>query len=150
MAAAVATLNVLRREDAPARMQHTGQMLRDGLEALSQRHDIPIRQTGPVQMPLVLFEDDADNRKGRSFCTAALRAGVYFHPRHNMFVSRPHRGRYRSPSKPPNKGSWPQQECEVLFFFEKKNQKTSAYFPFHTGGRFSRKALMPSRKSSLM
>ena len=90
MAAAVATLNVLQREDAPARMEHTGQMLRDGLEALSQRHGIPIRQTGPVQMPLVLLDDDADNKKGRAFCSAALRAGVYFHPRHNMFLSVAH------------------------------------------------------------
>ena len=90
MAAAVATLNVLRREDAPARMEHTGRMLREGLEALSQRHGIAIRQTGPVQMPLVLFEDDPSYRKGFSFCSAALRAGVYFHPRHNMFLSVAH------------------------------------------------------------
>ena len=90
MAAAVATLNVLRREDAPARMAHTGQMLRDGLDALSRRHGIPIRQTGPVQMPLVLFEDDPGYQKGSRFCSAALRAGVYFHPRHNMFLSVAH------------------------------------------------------------
>ena len=90
MAAAVATLNVLRREDAPARMEHTGQMFRDGLAALSQRHGIPLRQTGPVQMPMVLFEDDTDNKKGAAFCSAALRAGVYFHPKHNMFLSVAH------------------------------------------------------------
>src|ERR1019366_7243405 len=90
MAAAVATLNVLRREDAPARMERTGQMLREGLDALSHRHGIPIRQTGPVQMPMVLFEDDPGYRKGSAFCSAALRAGVYFHPRHNMFLSVAH------------------------------------------------------------
>jgi glutamate-1-semialdehyde 2,1-aminomutase len=90
MAAAVATLNVLQREDAPARMEHTGTMLREGLAALSQRHGIPIRQTGPVQMPLVLLEDDPGYEKGSVFCSAALRAGVYFHPRHNMFLSVAH------------------------------------------------------------
>jgi len=90
MAAAVATLDVLKRDDGPARMAKTGGMLREGLDALSRRHGVPIRQTGPVQMPLVLFEDDADNAKGRSFCSAALRAGAYFHPRHNMFLSVAH------------------------------------------------------------
>jgi glutamate-1-semialdehyde 2,1-aminomutase len=90
MAAAVATLDVLKRDDGPARMAKTGTMLREGLDALSRKHGVPIRQTGPVQMPLVLFEDDADNAKGRRFCSAALRAGVYFHPRHNMFLSVAH------------------------------------------------------------
>ena len=90
MAAAVATLDVLKRDDGPARMAKTGGMLREGLDALSRTHGVPIRQTGPVQMPLVLFEDDADNAKGRSFCSAALRAGAYFHPRHNMFLSVAH------------------------------------------------------------
>ena len=91
MAAAVATLErKQQREDAPNRMQHTGQLLRDGLDALSKRHGIPIRQTGPVQMPMVLFEDDPGNAKGNVFCSAALRAGVYFHPRHNMFLSVAH------------------------------------------------------------
>lgn len=90
MAAAVATLDVLKRDAAPARMEKTGTMLREGLDSLSRKHGVPIRQTGPVQMPLVLFEDDAENRKGRAFCGAALRAGAYFHPRHNMFLSAAH------------------------------------------------------------
>jgi len=90
MAAAVATLNALKREDAPARMEKTGKMLRDGLDELSRRHGVPIRQTGPVQMPLVLFEDDPESHKGNAFCSAALRAGAYFHPRHNMFLSTAH------------------------------------------------------------
>ena len=44
----------------------------------------------PVQMPMVLFDDDAECRKGFAFCAAALRAGAYFHPRHNMFISAAH------------------------------------------------------------
>ncbi len=90
MAAAVATLDVLKRDDGPARMAKTGTMLREGLDTLSRQHGVPIRQTGPVQMPLVLFDDDPENKKGRAFCSAALRAGAYFHPRHNMFLSVAH------------------------------------------------------------
>jgi glutamate-1-semialdehyde 2,1-aminomutase len=41
-------------------------------------------------MPMVLFDDDADHRKGFAFCSAAVRQGVYFHPLHNMFLSAAH------------------------------------------------------------
>ena len=41
-------------------------------------------------MPMVLFEDDPDYRKGFAFCSAALREGVYFHPKHNMFLCAAH------------------------------------------------------------
>lgn len=90
MAAALATLNVFRRDDVIGRMERLGARLRDGLAALSQRHGMPIRQTGPVQMPSVMFCDDPDFAKGDAFCQAALAAGTYFHPRHNMFLSAAH------------------------------------------------------------
>jgi glutamate-1-semialdehyde 2,1-aminomutase len=41
-------------------------------------------------MPVVLFDDDADLARGRAFCSAALRAGAWFHPRHNLFLSLAH------------------------------------------------------------
>lgn len=90
MAAAVATLSILRRDDAIAHMERMGTLLREGFASLSATYDIPIRQTGPVQMPLMLFDDDADARKGFAFCSAAIKAGVYFHPLHNMFLSAAH------------------------------------------------------------
>jgi glutamate-1-semialdehyde 2,1-aminomutase len=91
MAAGVATLRVLQRDDGVGHMTRLGQTLRDGLDALSRKHDLPIRQTGPVQMPMVLFDDDADRRRGFAFCAAALKQGVYFHPLHNMFLSAAHK-----------------------------------------------------------
>ena len=90
MAAALATLTELRRIDGPARMRAMGERLRAGFDALSRQYGLPIRQTGPAQMPLVIFEDDADWAKGDSFCATALRHGAYFHPRHNMFLSCAH------------------------------------------------------------
>lgn len=90
MAAALATLRELQRIDGPARMQAMGQRLREGLDALAARHGIGIRQTGPVQMPMLLFADDPDWRKGFAFCAEALRHGAYFHPKHNMFLSCAH------------------------------------------------------------
>ncbi|CAN5904975.1 aminotransferase class III-fold pyridoxal phosphate-dependent enzyme [soil metagenome] len=90
MAAAIATLQETQASDTVAHLVAMGQRLRDGLATLARQSGIGIRQTGPVQMPMVLFEDDTDNAKGRKFCAATLRAGAYFHPRHNMFLSAAH------------------------------------------------------------
>lgn len=90
MAAAVATLQELHRLDGPARMLALGQRLRDGLHARARHHGLVISQSGPPQMPTLLFDDDPDWRKGYAFCTEALRHGAYFHPKHNMFLSCAH------------------------------------------------------------
>ncbi|BDG74449.1 aminotransferase class III-fold pyridoxal phosphate-dependent enzyme [Roseomonas fluvialis] len=90
MAAAVATLAELQRIDGPGHMRAMGERLRAGLDALAARHGIGIRQSGPPQMPLLLFDDDTEWRRGSVFCAAALRAGAYFHPKHNMFLSCAH------------------------------------------------------------
>ncbi|MEZ5819220.1 MAG: aminotransferase class III-fold pyridoxal phosphate-dependent enzyme [Bradyrhizobium sp.] len=90
MAAARATLRVAREIDVPAHLHAMGLLLREGMAALADRHGIAIRQSGPPQMPLILFEDDPDFRKGRAFCSAALRHGAFFHPQHNMFLSAAH------------------------------------------------------------
>lgn len=90
MAAAVATLTVLRRDGTVEHLAAMGQKLRDGIDGLARRHGVGLRQSGPVQMPLILFDDDADFRKGELFCRSALAQGVYFHPRHNMFLCAAH------------------------------------------------------------
>ncbi|MCO5733304.1 aminotransferase class III-fold pyridoxal phosphate-dependent enzyme [Rhizobium sp. SSA_523] len=90
MAAALATLKVVRRDNVPEKVARLGQMLRDGLETRSRQFGLSIRQSGPAQMPTVLFDDDADFAKGNAFCNAALSKGVYFHPRHNMFLCAAH------------------------------------------------------------
>jgi glutamate-1-semialdehyde 2,1-aminomutase len=90
MAAAVATLTELRRIDGPALMARLGQRLRDGLEERARHHRLQIDQSGPVQMPTVLFANDPEWKMGMAFCSEALRAGAYFHPKHNMFLSCAH------------------------------------------------------------
>ena len=90
MAAALATLSELRRLDGPARMRAAGQRLRDGLAERARRHGVAIHQSGPVQMPTVLFADDPEWTRGFAFCAEALRHGAYLHPKHNMFLSCAH------------------------------------------------------------
>jgi glutamate-1-semialdehyde 2,1-aminomutase len=90
MAAAVATLTVLRRGGVIEHLAATGQKIRVGIDQLARRHEVSIRQSGPAQMPMILFDDDADVRKGDLFCRTALARAVYFHPRHNMFLCAAH------------------------------------------------------------
>lgn len=90
MAAAIATLDRLDALDAIARMEGLGTHLREGLDALARAHGIGLRQSGPVQMPLLLFDDDPEFRIGSTFCRGALGAGAFLHPRHNMFLCAAH------------------------------------------------------------
>ena len=91
MAAAVATLDELTRIDGPAVMELAGQRLRDGLNEQAARHGFEMLQTGPCAMPLVQFVGDDKNASlGDAFCGEALRRGVYFHHKHNMFLSTAH------------------------------------------------------------
>jgi glutamate-1-semialdehyde 2,1-aminomutase len=90
MAAAVATLTKLHASDAVAHMERLGQRLRDGINGQADRHGVGLRQTGPVQMPMLLFDDDPGLERGNLFAETALAQGVYLHPWHNMFLSVAH------------------------------------------------------------
>jgi glutamate-1-semialdehyde 2,1-aminomutase len=90
MAAAVATIKKLRATSAIATMEAMGRRLREGLEQQARAHDLQLRQTGPVQMPMIMFEDDPDFVLGHRFVLETLRRGVYVHPWHNMFLSAAH------------------------------------------------------------
>lgn len=90
MAAACATLRRLDELDAIGRTEALGTRLREGLADLARSHGVALRQSGPPQMPLLLFEGDADFRQGMEFCAAALRGGAFLHPRHNMFLCAAH------------------------------------------------------------
>jgi glutamate-1-semialdehyde 2,1-aminomutase len=58
MAAALKTLDILERDDSIGRMAVLGQRLRDGLATQAKSHGLVLKQTGPAQMPQVLFADD--------------------------------------------------------------------------------------------
>ena len=90
MAAAIATLKKLHAIDGPERMRRAGMRLRQGLQAQADSRGLGIRQSGPPQMPLVLFDDDPEVVKGKLFCVEALKRGVYLHPTHTMFLSCAH------------------------------------------------------------
>lgn len=90
MAASIAAIAKMKAVGAIDIMQQMGQRLRDGVEAQAKAHGVKLEQSGPVQMPVILFDDDAERKKGWLFCTEALKRGVYLHATHTMFLSAAH------------------------------------------------------------
>ena len=90
LAAGLATLTELRRGQALPAIERAGRRLREGLAAQAAGHAIEIRQTGPVQMPMLSFADDPDLGRATAFAEAAAQRGVYLHPWHNWFLSAAH------------------------------------------------------------
>lgn len=90
MAAALATLRKLHALDGASLMERAGLRFRRGLQAQADSRGVRIRQSGPPQMPVLLFDDDPEVVKGRFFCVEALKRGVYLHPVHTMFLSCAH------------------------------------------------------------
>lgn len=87
MAAGVETLRLVRETDYLERMVEIAARLRAGIAEQALAHGFALRQTGPAQMPQILFEEDPDMRVGYFWTAAAVRRGVYLHPYHNMFVT---------------------------------------------------------------
>jgi glutamate-1-semialdehyde 2,1-aminomutase len=90
MAAAIATLSKLRAIDGVGKMRRMGQRFRDGLAKQAESHGLPLRQSGPPQMPVLLFDNDPERKMGWLFCTEALKRGVYLHATHTLFLSAAH------------------------------------------------------------
>jgi len=87
MAAGLATLRLVRETDYLERTIELGSRLRAGLDEQAASFGFSLRQTGPAQMPQILFQDDPDMRLGYAWASNALKHGVYFHPYHNMFMN---------------------------------------------------------------
>ncbi|MFN3590789.1 MAG: aminotransferase class III-fold pyridoxal phosphate-dependent enzyme [Thermaurantiacus sp.] len=87
MAAALATLDLVEGTDYLERIEALGQRLRAGLGEVAARHGLPLGQTGPVVMPQMLVEGDADFRIGFALAEEMLARGVWWHPWHNMFLN---------------------------------------------------------------
>ncbi len=90
MAASLKTLQIVRESDYLERMVAMGERLREGLADVAKRAGLNISQTGPAQMPLIMFNEASGARDlplTYAFSEGMIKAGVHFHPYHNMFIN---------------------------------------------------------------
>ena len=91
MAAAQATIETMLETDGVSHLERIGSALRDGWQKAADAHDVGIRQTGPVSIPLMTFDgDDMSTRtvpRAYKFAAELAERGVYLHPIHNGFLS---------------------------------------------------------------
>lgn len=87
MAAALACLQILERENAIAKMLKLGKLLLDGLQERAIRHGLQVCGSGPSSLPLMRFSNETNLFRQQRFCAETVRRGVFFHPHHNWFMS---------------------------------------------------------------
>lgn len=90
MAAAMACLELLQREDVVSGLRRAGTMLVDGLVAAGAKYGYAMLASGPPALPYVSFADDPSLRRQQRFCAEVARRGAFFHPHHNWFLSAAH------------------------------------------------------------
>jgi glutamate-1-semialdehyde 2,1-aminomutase len=91
MAASLANLKELQAGGGIERMRTIGEKLRTGLQAQARSAGIEVTYSGPPAIPYMTFNADAGHYdRAKVFCGECSRAGVYFAPRHNWFISAAH------------------------------------------------------------
>jgi glutamate-1-semialdehyde aminotransferase len=93
MAAALATVQKLRREQVIPRLWRTGQALMDGLDRLALELGIEANSIGVAPMPFLTFryaEPEVREAAKYVFYRETTRRGVLLHPNHHWFLCAAH------------------------------------------------------------
>ena len=91
MAAAIATIGILRDTDALDRIARLGELFRDGLDKLVTSYELPAAVVGLPISPFLVFDDGRrPARLKTAFYRETLHRGVMFHPNHQWFLSAAH------------------------------------------------------------
>lgn len=93
MAAAVATISILRETNALAHIRAMGEMFQAGMRNIISESNLPVEVTGYPPYPFIRFAlaDSALNEKAKEiFYSETTRLGVLFHPNHHWYISAAH------------------------------------------------------------
>lgn len=90
MAAALATLRILERDNVPVRLHALGESLCRGLHARAKKHGFEIHTSGPPALPFMTFAEETNLHRSQSFATEVIRRGVFIHPHHNWYLCAGH------------------------------------------------------------
>src|SRR5580693_714422 len=90
MAAAMACLKIMQRDDTVSTLRGSGEVLMGGLVEAGRKHGYAMLASGPAAIPFLSFMDDPSLRRQQRFCAEVTRRGALFHPHHNWFLSAAH------------------------------------------------------------
>ena len=90
MAAGLACLDLLEKDDAIDVMNARGNQFMTGVREQAASYGINVVVSGPPAMPFVRFEDGETMEYAFIWCEEALRRGAFLHPWHNWFISTAH------------------------------------------------------------
>jgi glutamate-1-semialdehyde 2,1-aminomutase len=93
MAAALACLRILQRENVVATRRRSGQALMEGLVNSGRKYGYNVLPSGPPAVPFISIEADASMRRQQRFCAEVSQRGGFLHPHHNWFMSAAHSSR---------------------------------------------------------
>jgi glutamate-1-semialdehyde 2,1-aminomutase len=86
MAASLATLEIIKETNYLEHTVELGGMLRVALDERAMTYGFELKQTGPVQMPMIQFKQDPDFRFAMAFASSMISRGIYVIPHHNLFL----------------------------------------------------------------
>lgn len=86
MAAGLATLEIIAKTPYLEHTIELGKQLRAGLDREARAYDFELNQSGPVQMPHVLFRNDPDLRFAMAFVAGMIGRGIFISALHNIFI----------------------------------------------------------------
>jgi glutamate-1-semialdehyde 2,1-aminomutase len=87
MAAAIATLDLLKAEGGVEHMHRTAAKINDGMADQARSLDLNVNLTGHPTMTYLSFAGEKDWQWTTRFSAECASRGLYTHPRHNWFVS---------------------------------------------------------------
>ncbi len=90
MAAAVATLNELKRINAIKMINETGKKITDGMVNIAKGYGYDLKVTGVPSMPYLRLTNDESLALHSDWIAECVKRGVYFLSYHNHFVSTAH------------------------------------------------------------
>ena len=90
MAAALATITELIKNDAAALIKQIGRKLSDGLITVAADNGFDLKVSGPYSMPYLRITNDDDMTLHFDWIARCVERGAYFLPYHNHFISTAH------------------------------------------------------------
>jgi glutamate-1-semialdehyde 2,1-aminomutase len=90
MAASLATLQELKRINAPKIMLEKGKKLLNGLVDIARGYGYNLKVTGYPGMPFLRITDDESLMLHQEWCGECTRRGAFFSSYHNWFISAAH------------------------------------------------------------